>query len=168
MREFEVVNFDDRVFGAHAGAYWLQESAGGDGHIDADNDSVMSPKLEFIIDLSEATSHIMGRQASMMAAYRIHSISVGIRPVDDTADNDESAFFAGRWLMFPHTKHGEEMLNSLEALRKHLRRTMLTETAFSSLLPIHTRDFAIIGENPMKSYMQPQRISLGSWMGNGI
>ena len=118
MREFEVVNFNDRIFGAHAGAYWLQESAGSDGHIDGDNDGVMNPKLEFIIDLSEATSHILGRQASMMASYRIHSISIGIRPVDDAADNDESTFFAGRWLMFPHTKHGEEMLKLARKVEK--------------------------------------------------
>jgi len=119
MREFEVVNYNDRYpNGAHTGAYWLQESAGSDGHIDADNDSVMSPKLEFIIDLSEATSAIMGRQASMMAAYRIHSITIGIRPVDDLNDNDESAFFAGRWIMFPHTKHGEEMLKLARKVEK--------------------------------------------------
>ena len=119
MREFVVTNYNDRVAGsAHAGAYWLQESAGSDGHIDADNDSVITPRFEFVIDLSEATSSILGRQASMMAAYRVHSITVGIRPVDDNIDNDESAFFAGRWLMYPHTKHGEEMLKLARKVEK--------------------------------------------------
>jgi hypothetical protein len=119
MREFQVVNYGDRVRGAsNMGAYWLQESAGGDGHIDADNDSVFSPKLEFVIDLSEATASILGHQASQMAAYRIHSITVGVRPVDDLNDNDESAFFAGRWLMYPHTKHGEEMLKLARSVER--------------------------------------------------
>lgn len=103
---------------ANGGAYWLQESAGSDGHIDIDNDGEMFPVNEFIIDLTEATSNILGRQASQMAAYRIHSITIGIRPVNDANDNDESAFFAGRWLMYPHTEHGENMLKLARSVEK--------------------------------------------------
>jgi len=120
MREFLVKNYDARIPGAaNGGAYWLQESAGGDGHIDIDNDGEIFPEpFQFIIDLTEATSNILGRQASQMAAYRIHSITIGIRPVDDANDNDESAFFAGRWLMYPHTQHGETMLKLARSVEK--------------------------------------------------
>jgi len=118
-REFKVKKVEDRdITTADSGAVWIG-SAPTFGDIDIDNDGVISGGgYEFLIDLSEATSQILGRQASMMASYKVHSISIGIRPVDDVVDNDESAFFAGRYLFFPYTEHGEKMMKLARSVEK--------------------------------------------------
>lgn len=85
--------------------------------IDADNDGVMSTKHQFEIDLSHVASYVLGRQASMMASYRLHSIRVGIRPVDDLTDNAHQTAFAGTlWWTTPtdHVKTGLQLARKME------------------------------------------------------
>ena len=87
--------------------------------IDASNDGVYTSNApQFTIDLSKIASKYLGYQASMMAGYRIHRISVGVRPVDDIDDNDAYAFFAGQIDMFPFTKHGAKALQLARKVEK--------------------------------------------------
>lgn len=100
------------------------------GDIDIDNDSVMTPSFQFLIDLSAATSGIEGRQASMFAGYKVHSISVGIRPVDDSFDNDESAFFAGRVAWYPVTEHAKKMTSLMRQVEKATEDSQIDADSF--------------------------------------
>lgn len=97
-------------------AYWTFNPPALDD-IDADNDSVMTPSHQFEVDLSKIASEVLGRQSSMTSTCRIHQITVGIRPVDDVDDNDESTSFAGRiWWKPPtdHVKQGLQLMRKME------------------------------------------------------
>lgn len=97
--------------GGNSGIIWSQtagEPAAGD--IDIDNDGVVAPSHQFIADLSQIASSVLGRQVSMMRPVILHGVSIGIRPVDDVTDNDESAFFGGRLFFYPATDHRLEAL----------------------------------------------------------
>jgi len=86
--------------------------------IDADNDGVMDPNPQFLVDLSAIAGSRLGYQASMMSGYKIHRIAVGIRPVDDTADNDEQTAFAGDIIMYPLTDHTKTALQLARRVEK--------------------------------------------------
>lgn len=86
--------------------------------IDADNDGVMNPNPQFIVDLSELAGSILGYQASMMSAYKIHRIGIGIRPVDDVNDNDSQTMFAGDIVMYPATEHAKKALQLARKVEK--------------------------------------------------
>ena len=98
------------LVGFRTGMYWSKEIPA-DADIDADNDGVIEPVHEFQIDLSKVASRAMGYQASMMSAYKIHRIKVGIRPVDDDFDNDFYAAFGINIDMYPATEHAFKALN---------------------------------------------------------
>lgn len=87
--------------------------------IDADNDGVMSPSHGFLIDLSHIASKKLGMQAPMMATYKVRSIRVGLRPVDDIVDNDESTSFAGYLYHYPVTEHLKDALRLARATERH-------------------------------------------------
>lgn len=80
------------------------------GDIDIDNDGVFLPAFTFLIDCSELASQVLGRQISMTKPITIHGIRIGIRPVDDVSDNDESAFFAGEFRWQHYTPHVQKAL----------------------------------------------------------
>lgn len=91
------------------GVVWIEgEPAAGD--IDIDNDGVFAPPFQFLIDLSHVASSVLGRQVSMTRSIVLNGLGIGVRPVDDITDNDESAFFAGRFQMYPATSHGKKAL----------------------------------------------------------
>lgn len=94
------------ILGLHDGFYWTQH-APSDNDIDADNDSVMNPIPNYLIDLSKIASNALGRQCSMTSAYKLHSVKIGIRPVDDAADNEEATIFGGRHLYRLATDHAK-------------------------------------------------------------
>lgn len=98
------------LVGYETGMFWSRNIPE-DNDIDADNDGVMIPVPEFNIDLSKIASQILGKQASMMQAYRLHRIKVGIRPVDDVSDNDFYAAFSVAFNMYPATEHALTALN---------------------------------------------------------
>lgn len=98
------------LVGYETGMFWSRNIPA-DNDIDADNDGVMVPVPEFNIDLSKIASQILGKQASMMQAYRLHRIKVGIRPVDDDYDNDYYAAFSVAFNMYPATEHALTALN---------------------------------------------------------
>ena len=98
------------------GFYWTMNPPS-DNDIDADNDSVMNPAPNYLIDLSKVASNALGQQCPLMATYRLHSIKVGIRPVDDAVDNDEATHFAGRHyyrLMTDHMKTALQLARRTE------------------------------------------------------
>lgn len=104
------------VLGVHDGFYWT-ENAPAANDIDSDNDGVMVPVPNYLVDLSKLASNALGKQASMMASYKLHSIRVGIRPADDTVDNDQAAVFGGRHfvrLMTDHMKKALQMARKTE------------------------------------------------------
>ena len=105
--------------GTHDGFYWTQ-NAPSSGDIDSDNDGEMIPSPNFLIDLSHVGSIALGRQCSMMASYKLHSIRIGIRPVDDTIDNEEAAIFGGRFLNVLATDHAKTALQLARKTEKHL------------------------------------------------
>lgn len=98
------------LVGYATGMYWSKEEPT-DRDIDADNDGVVEPVHEFQIDLSRLAARALGYQASMMKAYKIHRIKMGIRPVDDSYDNDSYASFGFLVDMYPATEHAFKALN---------------------------------------------------------
>lgn len=105
------------IVGQNEGFTWTNnEPAFGD--IDADNDGVMNPEPQFVIDLSQLAGSKLGYQASMMAAYKIHRIQVGIRPVDDGVDNSEQTLFGGELFAYPATDHAKKALGLARKVEK--------------------------------------------------
>lgn len=102
------------LVGYESGMFWSQNIPT-DKDIDADNDGVMEPVHAFNLDLSKIAGRMLGYQASMMSAYKIHRIKVGIRPVDDSYDNDFYAAFSVALNMYPATEHA---LKALDLARK--------------------------------------------------
>lgn len=100
--------------GIHDGFYWTM-NAPSDNDIDGDNDGVMVPIPNFLVDLSKVASTALGKQAPMMASYKLHSITIGLRPVDDVNDNEDAAVFAGNFLTYLATDHAK---NALQLARK--------------------------------------------------
>lgn len=98
--------------------------------IDIDNDGVISPAPGFEVDLSSIASFVLGRQVSMMSAVKLHRLSVGIRPVDDITDNDESAFFAGHIWWTPPTDHAKKALSLARAMEKAQESTVFDGDSF--------------------------------------
>jgi len=97
---------------------WWEQDAPSDDDIDADNDGVMDPSLHFNIDLSRVAARAIGYQASMMSGYKLHSVKVGIRPVDDISDNDSATQFAGIIDMYPFTDHARKALSLARKVEK--------------------------------------------------
>lgn len=98
------------------GMRWNPAPAAND--IDGDNDGVFSPAYSFTLDLSHMASKVLGRQCPMMAVYKLHKLTIGVRPVDDATDNDEASNFAGRWLFHHATDHTIEALKMARAVEK--------------------------------------------------
>lgn len=117
------------TFGFGGGAQWIEDQPA-QGDIDADNDSVMNPALQFVVDLSEIASHVLGRQISMTRGVTIHSLGVAIRPVDDITDNDESAFFAGRIQAYPVTSHALKALSLARQMEKFIEGPQMDSDSF--------------------------------------
>jgi len=105
------------LVGYATGMYWSKEIPL-DSDIDADNDGVVEPVHEFQLDLSRIAARAIGYQASMMAGYKLHSVKVGIRPVDDNVDNDASTQFAGLIDMYPATEHAQKALSLARKVEK--------------------------------------------------
>ena len=103
--------------GLHDGFVWGHNAPSGND-IDADNDGFMVPAPEFVLDLSEMASGILGYQASMMRGYKLHRYSVMIRPVDDANDNDHGAEFAGYLDAYPATDHAKKALKMARQIEK--------------------------------------------------
>lgn len=85
----------------------------------------MMPVPNYLIDLSKVASNALGRQCSMMAGYKLHSITVGIRPSDDTVDNDHAGHFGGRTLVRLMTPHMKEALKLARATEKASEATQV-------------------------------------------
>ena len=103
--------------GYATGMYW-SKNIPADFDIDADNDGVVEPVHEFQLDLSRIAARAIGYQASMMAGYKLHSVKVGIRPVDDSFDNDMCTQFAGLIDMYPATEHAAKALSLARKVEK--------------------------------------------------
>lgn len=98
--------------------------------IDADNDGVMGPSHGFLIDLSEIASRKLGMQAPMMATYKVRSLRIGIRHVDDVVDNDESTAFAGYFYHYPLTEHMKESLRLARQVEKLQEQDKIDNDSF--------------------------------------
>jgi hypothetical protein len=103
--------------GFNQGFRWGYNSPSADD-IDADNDGEMVPAHEFVIDLSEIASGVLGYQANMMKGYRLHGYQVSIRPRDDLNDNDQAAQFAGYLSTYPATDHAFKALQMARKVEK--------------------------------------------------
>lgn len=100
--------------GTHNGLHWVNPPSSND--IDGDNDGEMDQS--FIIDLSDMASNALGKQCGMMQSYKLHKITIGVRPVDDATDNDEASNFAGRYLFHQATDHAKEALGLARKMEK--------------------------------------------------
>ena len=103
--------------GFNEGFRWGYEAPAGND-IDADNDGEMIPAHEFVLDLSEIASGVLGYQASMMKGYKLHGYSVVVRPVNDITDNDQAAQFAGYLSTYPATEHAFKALQLARRIEK--------------------------------------------------
>lgn len=103
--------------GLDDGASWYANIPS-NSKINQDNDGVMAPAPGFMIDLSEVASLILGRQCPLMGEVKLHSLRFGIRHVDDTVDNAESAAFAGTVNWYPPTEHNQEALKLAREVEK--------------------------------------------------
>lgn len=114
------------------GAYWIPPTAPAYGDIDIDNDGVMGQSWHhaFVVDLSEVASKVLGRQISMNKSVTLHGLQVGIRPVDDAFDNDESAFFAGGIFFHPATAHKMKALSMARKLEKAIEGSEVDADSF--------------------------------------
>lgn len=111
------------------GGYWIDlQPASGD--IDIDNDGVMSPARTFLVDLSEIASRVLGRQMSMVKGVTLNGLAIGIRPVDDAVDNDESAFFAGKFQFYPDTDHAYKALSLARRMEEHIEGDEIDADSF--------------------------------------
>jgi len=113
VRSIMVRLYATGTIGSTNGMKWIYNAPANDD-IDADNDSVMTPNHGALIDLSDLSSQILGKQVSQLASYTIKNIHVSLRNVDDAYDNDDSNYFKGtiRW-HYP-TQH---KLNALKLAR---------------------------------------------------
>jgi hypothetical protein len=124
------------ILGVHDGFYWT-DAAPSDNDIDADNDSVMDPIPNYLIDLSKVAANALGQQANMMAEYKLHSITLGIRPVDDATDNTVATQFGGRHMYRLATDH---MKQALQLARKTEKAHEATDVGTEGLfLSAHDR-----------------------------
>lgn len=103
----------------NSGIYWTGATPA-QGDIDIDNDSVLIPALKFTADLTEIASQVLGRQVSCLSPVTLHGIRIGIRPVDDIVDNDESAFFAGEFRFQHYTPHVQKALSLASRMEKEI------------------------------------------------
>ena len=122
IRQAGVVGYDD-------GFYWT-ENYPSDGDIDGDNDGGMIPTPNYLVDLSKVASNALGKQASMMATYKIHSVTIGIRPVDDATDNAEGAVFAGNHYYVLATEHGKTALQLARRTEKEIEKSEFDGDSF--------------------------------------
>ncbi len=107
---------DTGILGSTEGFYWTTNPPA-NNDIDIDNDGEYANPHYYMIDLSKVASNALGRQASMMAGYKLHSVSVQVCPVDDANDNDVAAAFAGSHfyrLMTPHMKKALQLARKTE------------------------------------------------------
>lgn len=94
--------------------------------IDGDNDGVLINGPNFLIDLSKVASNALGMQASMTASYKLHSITIGLRPVDDVNDNEDAAVFAGNILTYLCTDHAKTALQLARKTEKASEEAKVT------------------------------------------
>lgn len=122
VRHAGTIGFDD-------GFYWT-ENAPSSNTIDGDNDSVMVPTPNYLVDLSKIASNALGRQCSMMASYKLHSVKIGIRPVDDSVDNVEGGVFAGNHFYVLATEHGKTALQLARRTEREIEKSALDGDSF--------------------------------------
>jgi len=82
---------------AGKGMTWRAGSnyVGNTGNLIMDRDGYIDNAPTAIIDLSDLMSQIVGRQCPQTANYRVKSIGLSLRNVDDTIDNEKGAVFQG-------------------------------------------------------------------------
>lgn len=124
--------------GTSAGTKWIDNIPAADD-IDIDNDGVMDPAPGFLLDLSHIGSMVLGKQMPMMGRYKLNSLRIGIRHVDDVVDNEEEAAFAGIFEFFPSTDHLENALKLARLVEKSYEST---EIDFDSYLLSTERDYS--------------------------
>jgi len=71
-----------------------------------------------LVDLTHIMSKLTGKQLSQMSNYRIAHIAIGLRNVDDTADNDNTMAIGGDIIWYEPQAH---MIDMLQSLRTYLR-----------------------------------------------
>ena len=90
----EISNESDPSSGL--GAIWrLNNAVDSTGAVSPDVDGFLPTAPTAIIDISDLMSQVVGRQCPMTANYRVKGISVSLRNVDDSDDNDRGAVFQG-------------------------------------------------------------------------
>jgi hypothetical protein len=71
-----------------------------------------------LVDLTHIMSKLTGKQLSQCANYRIAHISIGLRNVNDTADNDAIIHVGGDIIWYEPNAH---TINMLQTLREFVR-----------------------------------------------
>lgn len=131
IRSAGIVGIDD---GWLAGTDWPSDNT-----IDGDNDGLILPVPNFVLDLSKIASNALGRQAPMMASYKVHSMRIGIRPSDDTIDNDHAAHFGGEFVYVLATEHAK---TAMQLARKTDKATEATQVDGDSLFLSDDKDYS--------------------------
>ena len=66
----------------------------------------------------------------MMASYKLHSITIGIRPSDDTIDNDHAAHFGGEHYVLLATDHAKTALQLARKTEKNIESAKVDADSF--------------------------------------
>lgn len=104
--------------------------------ITEDNDGVFtSSYFKGVIDLTHILSRALGKQLSQMATYRVNFLSVSLRNVDDTLDNDSAGYFGGNLRWVTPSKH---RIDALQLARQYRRETGLAEISSDPFATIST------------------------------
>ena len=112
-----------------SGIYWTGDTPA-QGDIDTDNDGVMIPALKFTADLTDIASTVLGRQVSMTSPVILHGLRIGLRPVDDVVDNDESAFFAGEFRFQHYTPHVQKALSLASRMEREIESEQVDSDSY--------------------------------------
>ena len=86
---------------------------------DADGYYPAGDRYRIIVDISNAMSSIIGKQCPMTANYRLKSLGISIRPVDDWLDNNATPVtFAGQVKYLLPNKHNIDAIQAARQLER--------------------------------------------------
>jgi len=94
----------------------------------------------FTIDLSGLMSTVTGRQQSMCANYRVKSIGISMRNVDDGNDNNRAHFYQGKISWYAPNSHLINTIQAFRAIRSELAQLAISDdgspmSVFEKYLP---------------------------------
>jgi len=94
----------------------------------------------FIVDMSALMSKITGRQQSMCANYRVKSLGISMRNVNDGNDNNRAHFYQGEISWYGPNRHLIDTIQAFRGIRSELAQLAISDdgspkSVFEKYLP---------------------------------